>query len=82
MSNAAGCEYLQEAFSLNQLSRGSKGVIVSVPENPLMFPLGLRPGKEFQCLGHQLFGGPLLVKVGDRQIALSRAIADKIKVAL
>ena len=82
MQNATACEYLQDKVSLNQLPRNTKAVIISVPDNPLMYPLGLRPGKELHCLGHQLFGGPLLVKVGDRQIALSRPMAEKITVAL
>ncbi len=82
MNNLSSCESLQNIISLTELPRGSRGVITDVPENPLLYPLGLRPGKELQCQGFQLFGGPLLVKVGERQIALSRPIAEKITVAL
>lgn len=66
--------------SLNELAPGERAVIVSVPDNPLIYPLGLRPKKSIYCLGRQLFGGPVLVKVGERQVALSRILAEKIKV--
>ncbi len=67
--------------SLNELAPGERAVIISVPDNPLIYPLGLRPNKSLYCLGRQLFGGPVLVKVGDRQVALSRILAEKIVVS-
>ncbi len=71
----------QNTLSLAKLPAGASGIIISVPDNPLMYPLGLRPGKELQCRGHQIFGGPLLIRIGDRQIALSRTIAENVIVS-
>ncbi len=82
MTNMPASDYLQKTIPLIDLSPGMKGTIAAVPENPLMYPLGLRPGKDILCKGCQLFGGPLLVKVDDRQIALSRLLAEKIIVIL
>ncbi len=72
---------LQREVTLKELPSGSNGIILNVPDNPLMYPLGLRPGKEVYSRGKQLFGGPVLVKVGDRQIAVSRAIAEEVIIA-
>jgi len=66
---------------LSELPAGSNGKIINVPDNPLMYPLGLRPGKEVCSRGSQLFGGPVLVKVGDRQIAVSRPLAKEVIIA-
>lgn len=71
-----------ESINLNSLARGSSALVVSVPEYPLLYSLGLRPGKLVQYCGCQLFGGPLLIKTGDRQVALSKNIAEKIMVDL
>lgn len=82
MTNMPAGDLLQKTLPLIELSPGIQGTIMEVPENPLMYPLGLRPGKGIFCKGCQLFGGPLLVKVDDRQIALSRLLAEKIIVSL
>ncbi len=66
---------------LSELPAGSNGKIINVPDNPLMYPLGLRPGKEVCSRGSQLFGGPVLVKVGGRQIAVSRPLAKEVIIA-
>ncbi len=57
-------------------------MVIDVPEHPLLYLLGLRPGKVIQCLGCQLFGGPLMVKTGERQVAISKKIAEKIMVSI
>ncbi len=67
--------------SLLLLPPGSKGTIIYVPDNPLIHLLGLRPGKVLQYQCRQIFGGPLLIKVGERKIALSRSLASKIIIA-
>ncbi len=72
---------LQKEIPLTELPTGSNGVIINVPDNPLMYPLGLRPGKQVSSRGSQLFGGPVLVKVGDRQIAVSRPLANEVIIA-
>ena len=75
-------DYLASGGSINlsELSKGEDAILVSIPEHPLLYSFGLRPGKMVQCCGYQLFGGPLLVKVGSRQIALGKKLAAQIKV--
>lgn len=70
----------RRSINLNCLAPGSSALIDSVPEHPLLYALGLRPGKIVQCRGCQLFGGPVLIKTGDRQVALSLKIAETITV--
>ena len=70
----------QSRISLPDIPEGSNGLIIEVPDLPLLASLGIRKGKILQCLGCQLFGGPMIVKVGDRQIALSRRVAKQILV--
>lgn len=42
--------------------------------------LGLLPGDRVQILRHAPFGGPVLIEVEGRSIALGRGIASKIEV--
>jgi len=42
--------------------------------------LGLTPGKEVKVLRHAPLGGPLMIDVEGRSIALGRGIAARIKV--
>ena len=67
---------------LSSLPPGQRALVISVPEHPLLYSLGLRPGKVVQCRDCQLFGGPLLIKTGDRQVALGKKIAEEITVNL
>lgn len=71
-----------QSAKLSSLGPGSSAMVVSIPEHPLLYSLGLRPGKIIQCCGCQLFGGPLMIKTGDRQVALSKIIAEKIIVEI
>ena len=71
-----------QSINLSSLAPGSSALVVSIPEHPLLYSLGLRPGKIIQCCGCQLFGGPLMIKTGDRQVALSKIIAEKIIVEI
>ena len=68
--------------NLSSMASGSSALVVSIPEHPLLYSLGLRPGKIIECCGCQLFGGPLMIKTGDRQVALSKIIAEKIIVEI
>ena len=42
--------------------------------------LGLLPGDRIQLLRHAPFGGPVMIQVDERAIALGRGIAAKIEV--
>jgi Fe2+ transport system protein FeoA len=67
-----------QSINLSNLPVGTSALVIDVPEHPLLFSLGLRPGKMVQARGFQLFGGPLMVKTGERQVAIGKLIADKI----
>ncbi len=67
-----------QSINLSSLAVGASALVVDVPEHPLLYSLGLRPGKVVQCRGCQLFGGPLMVRTGDRQVAIGKKIAEKI----
>ncbi len=71
-----------QSISLSNLKRGTSALVIDVPEHPLLYALGLRPGKVIQGLGRQLFGGPLMVKTGERQVAIGKKIAEKIIVTI
>ena len=69
---------LDNRVSLLELSTGNSGIVLDVPDNVMLSTLGIRKGKMLHCRGHQLFGGPVVVKTGERQIALHRRLAEKI----
>lgn len=55
---------------------GGKGVRFKLRQ------LGLTPGKEVKVLRHAPLGGPLMIDVEGRSIALGRGIAARIKVEI
>ncbi|MCP1662613.1 MULTISPECIES: nicotianamine synthase family protein [Methanocalculus] len=54
--------------------------VVKAPSHPVISPLGLRPGKEVTIHCRHPFGGPLVVEVEGRRIALAREFAREIYV--
>ena len=42
--------------------------------------LGLCPGREVRVLRYAPLGGPVMIDIGGRSVALSRGIADRVKV--
>ncbi len=71
-----------QSIELSNLRPGSSALLIDVPEHPLLYTLGLRPGKIIQSLGYQLFGGPLMIKTGERQVAIGKKIAENIMVTI
>ncbi len=67
-------------ITLDTVKPGFCGRISSLPEQPLLAPLGLRPGKEITVVSRAILGGPVLTLVEKRKIALSRTLAKDIKV--
>jgi ferrous iron transport protein A len=65
-------------ITLTRLDMGGNAIVVDVPEYPLLNSLGLRPGKAIQACGRQFFGGPIMIKAGERQVAVGKNIAEKI----
>ena len=45
-----------------------------------LFEIGITPGAELELLARHPFHGPLVIKVGNADIALGRSIAKKVKV--
>lgn len=66
--------------TLANFPEGQQGEIAGLPEHCLLAPLGLRRGKQLQVIVRQPLGGPIIVEVGGRQIAISRRIAGQIKI--
>lgn len=64
--------------SLNSLAPGESGTVQHVPTVALLPALGIRHGKRLRLLARGIAGGPLLVRVDRRTIAIDRAIAGMI----
>ncbi len=45
-----------------------------------LFEMGIMPGTELQLIARHPFKGPLVIKVGNADVALGRMIANKVKV--
>jgi Fe2+ transport system protein FeoA len=54
--------------------RGGKGVYSKLRQ------LGLTPGRKVKVLRYAPLGGPLMLDVGGRSVALGRGIADRVHV--
>jgi ferrous iron transport protein A len=57
-----------------------KGMIISTPSNTLLEALGVRQGKCILCKVKQPFGGPMVVQIGDRKVAIDKVVAENIMV--
>ena len=68
--------------SLDSLVRGQSGIVHSAPPVDLLPALGIRPGKRLHLLAKSIAGGPILVCVDRRTIAIDRAIASQIAMSL
>ena len=45
-----------------------------------LFEMGIMPGTELQLMARHPFKGPLVIRVGNADVALGRTIANKVKV--
>ncbi len=63
---------------LNDLRVGEKGTVCLVPEVELLSALGIRVGKRVQVMARSIAGGPILVRVDRRTVAIDRTIASQI----
>ena len=69
-----------KSYTLDKLQLKETAKIISIPEHSLLAPLGMREGKEIKVKGKQPFGGPFIIEVMGRTVAISRNIAAKIKI--
>lgn len=75
------CRFENKRKSLDMLSPGKQAVIVSVPKHSLLAPLGLRKGKKVVFKGKQPWGGPIVVAIDHRNVAIARKLAQEITIA-
>ncbi len=73
------CGLSGESFNLASLAEGQEAVIASVPQMPLLPPLGLRPGKKIRVQARGCWGGPIFAEVEQRCIALGRCLAREVQ---
>ena len=68
-----------DSLNLECIAEGQEAVIASVPDMPLLPPLGLRPGKRIKVQTRGCFGGPIFAEVEQRCIALGRCVAREVQ---
>ncbi len=78
----SGYEINDGKLTLAQMTRGEKAAIVFVPEQSLLPSLGLRLGKKLKVRGWQYFGGPVVIEIEGRNVAVGRVLAQQIELAL
>ena len=66
-------------FTMLNLSTEEEAVIADIPDETLLPSLGIRKGKRVKAKSLAPFGGPIIVAIGNRNIAVSRSLADQIK---
>ncbi len=64
--------------SLRGLVPGQSGTVCAVPPSGLLPALGIRCGKRLRVVARNVVGGPIVVLVDRRAIAIGRAIAGEI----
>ncbi len=64
--------------TLEHLPPGREGVIFAAPPAPHLAALGLRPGKKVMVHARETFGGPVIVEIEGRNVALGRGLVRKI----
>ena len=65
-------------ISMTELKPGQQGVISKVPTTDLLPELSIRVGKRVNIITYSLAGGPILVRVDNRSIAIDLEIARDI----
>ncbi len=71
---------------LKDMHPGQKGKIIGTDKGHYaerrLFELGFVPGAEVEMLSKHPFKGPLVVKLGNAQIAVGRGVAAAVKVSI
>ncbi|TYQ13063.1 UNVERIFIED_CONTAM: ferrous iron transport protein A [Acetivibrio alkalicellulosi] len=65
---------------LSNIKKSTDCIIEKLPAIGLLNSLGLRKGTMISSMTIQPFGGPVVIRIGRRSVALSRDIAEKIEV--
>ncbi|PKM77068.1 MAG: ferrous iron transport protein A [Firmicutes bacterium HGW-Firmicutes-15] len=70
-------------MNINNLDIGQKVKVLKIEgrgAEKRLFEIGIMEGAELQLITRHPFKGPLVIKVGNANVALGRSIADKVKV--
>ncbi|NLJ99429.1 MAG: ferrous iron transport protein A [Tissierellia bacterium] len=65
-------------MSLCKCNRKNKYRVIGLPDLYLLKVLGIREGTLFEVQSRQPLGGPMVVKVGNRSIAIAKDVAREI----
>lgn len=67
-------------MSLYAISKNKRCVVENMPSLELLSSLGLRKGLEIGVKSRQPMGGPIVIEIGRRSIAIAKDIASSIVV--
>ena len=67
-------------MSLYQLAKDKRAVVERLPAIGLLNSLGLREGVTISVVTRHPLGGPVVVNLGNRSIAIAKAVAEAITV--
>jgi len=67
-------------MSLYKIKKATDCIIETVPAQKILEALGIRKGVSVKVLVRQPFGGPIVIRVGQRDIAISPEYAKLITV--
>ncbi len=67
-------------MSIYQFKGKNSCIIEKMPQVPLLSSLGLREGMKVKVLSKQPLGGPIVVSMGNRSIAIAKDVANQILV--
>ncbi|MCL0081565.1 ferrous iron transport protein A [Peptococcaceae bacterium] len=73
----AGC--IGRECTMEQMTKDQEAIVDFIPPEALLPSLGIRQGKKIKIMAFSSFGGPVIVAVGGRSIAIGRSLASKIK---
>lgn len=67
-------------MTLNRVKNAAACTVETVPTCSLLQALGIRPGTGLRVVVRQPLGGPVVVKLGQREVAVSAEYARQIRV--
>lgn len=65
---------------LYQFKKNRRCMIEKLPSNHLLKSLGVREGITVSVMSRQPLGGPIVIQIGKRSIAIARDVAEQIVV--
>ncbi len=67
-------------INLNELTPGQQCTVMKVPDIAILPSLGLRIGKTLNMITRSIIGGPIIVGIDHRTVAIDQNIASEILV--